>query len=475
MLTLFDVLDALTGPAPQKATQYPITRVVIDSREAEPGALFVALPGERTDGHDFVAEAFAAGAIAALVHRPVAAGCLTVDARHPLPDDWRPPLCIRVEDTLLGLQKLAAHWRSRFHPIIIGITGSVGKTSTKELAAMVLSQKFNVLKNPGNLNNEIGLPLTLLKLDASHRVAVLEMGMYDVGEIETLCRIARPQVGVVTNVGPTHMERLGSIERIAQAKRELVEALPPDGTAILNLDDPRVMAMRNHTRAAIFTYGLSPDADLWADEIVSEGLEGVRFVFHHAGDRIHAKVPLLGRHSVHTALRAAAVGLTQGLHWEEIIAGLQNRQAGVRLVAVPGPNGSILLDDTYNASPASTIAALNLLGELSARRKIAVLGYMAELGAYEEEGHRKVGCRAAGIVDLLIAVGPRAELVAAEAVACGLKPEAAIALPTTQEALAYLKTIAADGDTILIKGSRSMAMETIVAGLSGDDAPGSEA
>jgi len=476
MLTLADVLTGLTGSAPQNATQYPITRVVIDSREAEPGALFIALPGEKRDGHDFVAEAFAAGAFAAIVHRPVAADSHTVDIhRQRLPANWRPPLCIRVEDSLLGLQKLAAHWRSRFTPTVIGITGSVGKTSTKELAAMVLSQKFKTLKNPGNLNNEIGLPLTLLELDDSHQVVVLEMGMYNVGEIETLCRIARPQVGVITNVGPTHMERLGSIERIAQAKRELVEALPPDGTAILNLDDPRVLAMRAHTRASIFTYGLSAEADLWADEIVSEGLEGVRFVFHYGSERIHVKVPLLGRHSVHTALRAAAIGLTQGLHWEEIIAGLQNRQAGVRLVAVPGPNGSILLDDTYNASPASTIAALNLLHELSARRKIAVLGYMAELGAYEEEGHRKVGCRAADIVDLLIAVGPRAELVAAEAVACGLQPEAAIALQTTQEALDYLKTIAADGDTILIKGSRSMAMETIVAGLSESSAPGSEA
>ncbi|MFQ5577738.1 MAG: glutamate ligase domain-containing protein, partial [Anaerolineae bacterium] len=216
----------------------------------------------------------------------------------------------------------------------------------------------------------------------------------------------------------------------------------------------------------IVTYGLSNAADLWADNITGQGLEGIRFAFHYRGETIHVKVPLLGRHSVHTALRAAAVGLTQGLHWEHIITGLQNKQAELRLVAIPGPNGAIILDDTYNASPASTIAALNLLHELTARRKIAVLGYMAELGPYEEEGHRKVGCRAAGIVNLLITVGPKTNLIASEAIACGLPPQAVKPMQTTAQTLDYLKQHAQRGDTILIKGSRSMAMDTIVEGLS---------
>ncbi len=465
-LTLADVLFALTGLHADTATEYPVSRVTIDSRRCEPGALFVALPGENTDGHTFVAQAFAAGAIAAITDRPVTADCTVVTAENPqLPADWQPPLCIQVENSLRGLQKLAADWRNRFSPQVIGITGSVGKTSTKELTALVLAQKFTVLKNAGNLNNEIGLPLTLLQLTDAHQQVVLEMGMYDVGEIETLCRIARPHIGVVTNVGPSHLARLGSLERIAAAKQELVAALPADGIAILNADDPLVMNMAAHTRARVFTYGLSPDADLWADQINSEGLEGVRFVLHHRSETIHVKVPLLGRHSVHTALRAAAVGLTQGMHWGEIVAGLQNRNAQLRLVAIPGPHNSIILDDTYNASPDSTIAALNLLHELTAPRKIAVLGYMAELGAYEEEGHRKVGCRAADTVDILIAVGRRAETVAAEAIACGLDESHVHVMPSTQAALDFLRTITADGDTILVKGSRSMAMEAIVDGL----------
>jgi len=462
-LTLADVLTGLIGGSPAEAKKYPITSVTIDSRAVVPGSLFVALAGEHTDGPTFVAEAFQAGAIAAIVERKVSANCLTIEHTLPeFPAAWKPPLCIRVADSLLGLQTLATYWRNQFSPQVIGITGSVGKTSTKELTYLVLAQKYKTLKNPGNLNNEIGLPLTLLQLTGAHQQVVLEMGMYDVGEIETLCKIARPHIGVVTNIGPSHLGRLGTLEQIVAAKQELVEALDETGTAILNIDDPRVMSMRAHTHAQIFTYGLSNKADLWADQIVGEGLEGMRFVLHYQNETAHVKVPLLGRHSVHTALRAAAVGLIAGLHWGQIIAGLQNKQAQLRLVAIPGPNGSIILDDTYNASPASTIAALNLLQELNAKRKIAVLGYMAELGPYEEEGHRKAGCRAADVVDLLVTIGPRADVMAHEAIACGLTNEQVKIMADTAAVVAYLKTIAAAGDIILVKGSRSMAMETIV-------------
>ncbi len=462
-LSLADVLTSLTGATPDAATEYRIASVEIDSRACRSGSLFIALPGENTDGHNYVADAFRAGAIAAIVHHPVQAdGVPITSAQLPLPETWQPPVCILVDDSLSALQKLAADWRQQFSAQVVGITGSVGKTSTKELTNLVLAQKFTVLKNPGNLNNEIGLPLTLLKMNDSHEQVVLEMGMYDLGEIETLCRIARPNIGVVTNVGPSHLERLGSLERIAAAKRELVAALDENGIAILNIDDPLVLGMAAHTRARVFTYGLSEQADLRADRIHSEGLEGVRFVLHYQNESVHVKVPLLGRHSVHTALRAAAVGLVQGMHWGEIVAGLQNREAQLRLVAIPGPHGSIILDDTYNASPDSTIAALNLLQELNATRKIAVLGYMAELGAYEEAGHKKVGCRAADTVDMLITVGPRADIVAAEAVACGLDATAVHVMADTAAVLEFLKKIATTGDTILVKGSRSMAMETIV-------------
>ncbi len=292
-----------------------LTKAVVDSRQAGPGSLFIALPGERTDGHTYVNHAFSRGAQAALVSRPVDAPCLLIDARRPqalsLPTAGE-PVCILVDDPLVALQRVAAAWRARFSPRVVGITGSVGKTTTKEITAAVLRQRFATLKNQGNLNNEIGLPLTVLELNEQHQRVVLEMGMYDLGEIAQLCRIARPQVGVVTNVGPVHLERLGTIERVAQAKTELVQALPADGVAVLNADDPLVTAMAGQTEAQVFWYGLSPKAHLWADEIEGEGLDGIRFRFHYQHEVLHVRVPLLGRHSVHTALRAAAVGLVEG-------------------------------------------------------------------------------------------------------------------------------------------------------------------
>jgi UDP-N-acetylmuramoyl-tripeptide--D-alanyl-D-alanine ligase len=467
MLTLADVVEGLTAYRWPAAEEQPITQVVIDSRQAGPGSLFVALPGEHVDGHDYVADAFERGAVAALVQRRPDVECMTLEAARLTQapaSSISPPVCLQVADSLQGLQQLASYWRGRFEVRVIGITGSVGKSTTKELVVAVLGQRYNTLKNAGNLNNEIGLPLTLLGLDETHEQVVLEMGMYDLGEIRELCAIARPHVGVVTNVGPTHLERLYSIERIAQAKAELVQALPADGTAILNQDDPLVRAMAQQTPTRVFTYGLTPEADLWASDIASEGLEGIRFVLHYEGEDIHTKVPLLGRHSVHTSLRAAAVGLIEDMTWQEIVSGLQNSAVQLRLVSVSGINGATLLDDTYNASPTSTIAALNLLDDLSGR-KIAVLGDMAELGEYEEEGHRKVGCRAADAVQLLVTVGARARLIAEEARACGLPEQAAVQFETNDQAVAYLQAAIQPDDIVLIKGSRSMAMEEIVTAL----------
>ncbi len=447
-----------------------LSSVVIDSRQSAPGSLFVALPGERTDGHAHVAHAFSRGAQAALVGRPVDAPGVLIDARQP--QTWslisgKEPVCILVDDPLHALQRLAAAWRARLNPRVVGITGSVGKTTTKEITAAVLSQRYVTLKSQGNLNNEIGLPLTVLDLDGHHQRMVLEMGMYDVGEIAQLCRIARPHVGVITNVGPVHLERLGTIERIAQAKAELVEALPADGVAVLNADDPLVAAMAGQTQAQVFWYGLSPAAHLWADEIEGEGLDGIRFRFHYQNETLHVRVPLLGRHSVHTALRAAAVGVVDGLSWEEIVRGMQQLDVQLRLIAAHGLNGAIVLDDTYNASPASTMAALNLLADLPTRngRRIAVLGDMLELGSYEEEGHRKVGVRAADVVDMLVTVGQRAQLIAEEALAAGLPSDKMLALDNADAALAELRSILGPGDVVLVKGSRAVHMDEIATAL----------
>jgi UDP-N-acetylmuramoyl-tripeptide--D-alanyl-D-alanine ligase len=426
-----------------------------------------------------VAHAFSRGAQAALVGRPVDAPGVLIDARGPLALSQLTagePVCILVDDALAALQRIAAAWRARFSPRVIGITGSVGKTTTKEITAAVLHQRFVTLKNQGNLNNEIGLPLTVLELNEQHQRVVLEMGMYDLGEIAQLCHIAQPHVGVVTNVGPVHLERLGTIERITQAKTELVQALPAGGVAILNADDPRVAAMASRTQARILWYGLNPTADLWADEIEGEGLDGIRFRFHYRQEILHVRVPLLGRHSVHTALRAAAVGLVEGLSWEEIVRGMQQLDVQLRLIASRGFNGATLLDDTYNASPASTMAALNLLADLPAPngRRIAVLGDMLELGSYEEEGHRKVGVRAADVVDLLITVGQRARLIADEAVAAGIARAKVLALDTAETALVELRSIMGPGDVVLVKGSRAARMDEIAAALTDTSFPTAE-
>lgn len=467
MLTLGHILEALTG-YPFAGDEQIITDVVMDSRLAIPGALFVALPGERVDGHQFVSVAFGKGAVAALVQKDMGEAYPVLDLRQPITAEQARavslPICLRVTDTLQAMQILAAWWRNRLNVRVIGVTGSVGKTTTKELIAAVLGARFRTFKSEGNYNNEIGLPLMLLKLSEAHQRAVLEMGFYVAGEIKFLCALAKPQVGVVNNVYAVHLERAGSLEAIAQGKGELVEALPPapEGVAILNADDALVMGMRSRTQARVFTYGLDPAADLWADQIESLGLSGIHFRMHHRHETLHVKVPLLGQHSVHTALRAAAVGLVEGLTWQEIIGGLQ--AVGVtqlRLVAVKGPGGALMLDDTYNASPESVIAALNLLRDLDGRR-VAVLGDMLELGAQEVAGHRMVGLRAREVAHLLITIGPRATLIAEAARTAGMKPEAIIELRTTDAAIAYLRGRIGAGDVVLLKGSRGMRLDKII-------------
>ena len=480
-LTLRQLVAALAPPgmalAMPAVPEIEFHSAVIDSRLARPGALFIALPGERRHGQEFVADAFAQGAVTAITDSaPSEGSCnrldLTGDAGTEIDRDWGLPLCLVVPDSLKALQQAAAYWRRQHSPRVVGITGSVGKTTSKEIVAAVLAQEYNVLKSEGNYNNEIGLPLTLLHLTSKHQHVVLEMGMYDVGEITELAQIALPHVGVVTDVGPVHLERLGTIERITQAKSELPRALPQasdGGVAILNTDDHRVRAMARETRAQVFTYGLSPEADLRASHIESDGLDGIHFRLHYQGETLHARVPLLGRHSVHTALRGTAVGLVEGMAWAEIMAGLRDQSAQLRLVAVPGPHGSIILDDTYNASPASCTAALNLLNELGPPRndgrKIAVLGDMYELGSYEEEGHRVVGRRAREVADILITVGQLGRVMGEGALSAGMPADRVFMLDTKGPTVELLHQLVQPGDLVLIKGSRGMEMEEIVVAL----------
>ncbi|HAX70570.1 MAG TPA: UDP-N-acetylmuramoylalanyl-D-glutamyl-2, 6-diaminopimelate--D-alanyl-D-alanine ligase [Anaerolineae bacterium] len=468
MLTLADVLEALTQIRLANATVV-ITEAAIDSRQVIPGSLFVAIPGENVDGHDYVADAFKRGASFALIQREVNASFPTLDLRGglenfpPLSPDQ--PLCLRVDNSISALQQIARFWRRKFPNLkVVGITGSVGKSTTKEMIAEVLSIRYRTLKSPGNLNNEIGLPLAMLRLGAGYERAVLEMGFYVPGEIQFLCDIAQPQIGVVSNVGTVHAERAGSQEAIFRGKSELPASLPQDGVAILNFDDPWVRKMEERTKARIFFYGLSPEANLWADQIEGLGLDGIRFRLHYKGETLHTRIPMIGRHSVHTALRAASVGLNDGLTWQEIFEGLSHGHAQLRLVAVRSSIGALILDDTYNASPESMLAALNLLDELEGR-KVAVLGDMLELGPYERQGHDLVGMRAARVAKVLLTLGKRGHMIAEAARRAGMKPAQIMEFEDIAPIVDWLTKNLTSNDAVLIKGSHGLRMDRITAAL----------
>lgn len=466
MLTLADALQALTSTRPE--APQAIVGGTVDSRAVEPGSLFVAMRGERTDGHQYVDQAFRSGAVVALIEHPIATDAPVLDLRTghaigSLPSNGG-PLCLLVDNTLEALQRIARFWRSRLDLRVIGITGSVGKSTTKELVAQVLREKFRTLKSAGNQNNEIGLPLALLKLGKGHERAVLEMGFYVPGEIALLCQIAKPQIGVVTNVGWVHAERAGSREAIALGKRELVEHLPPapEGVAILNFDDALVRQMAAHTKARILSYGEHQDADLRVNATEWLGLQGVRCTLQYAGKEASIESPVVGRQSVSTILRATAVGLSEGLSWDEIRAGLAQTQTPLRMGAVRSSSGAILLDDTYNASTESMLASLELLSDIQLGRKIAVLGDMLELGSYEQEAHQKVGQAAAQHADILLTLGPRAEMYSAAARAEGMKPERIRSFAAASEVRDWLHGNLKSSDVVLVKGSHGLHMERIV-------------
>lgn len=451
-----DDLARLTGGRLLARSDRPIRGASVDSRDVTPGVAFVALPGERTDGHDHLLEAVAAGAGAVLVTRPPidasALGDVTV---------------IRVADGLAALGALATAWRRRFDPLVVGITGSIAKTSTKEAIAAVLDRRFRTLKSLGNQNNEIGLPLTVLRLGPEHQAMVLEMGMYVGGEIADLARIARPSIGVVTAVQPVHLARIGSIDAIAAAKGELVEALPRTGTAILNADDPVVVRMASRTAARSMSYGFADDADVRADGIETAGVRGMRFVLHAAGERRSVAIPTLGRLSVHNALAATATGLAAGMTLDEIVAGLGAGWAAPHRVELVRLGGVTVIDDSYNASPGSMRAALELLAELPGR-KVAVLGEMLELGEAHDDGHHEIGAIAGSVADVLIVVGLGASAMGEGARETAPGGTRILEAPDGPAALEVLRPRLRDGDVVLVKASRALELDRLVDALSAE-------
>lgn len=450
-------LARITGGTLLARSEHPIRGAAVDSRVVRPGELFVALPGERTDGHQFLAQAVEAGAAALLVTRPPADDVDLADVT-----------VVRVADGLRGLQAIAAAWRTRFAPLIVGVTGSIAKTSTKEAVATVLGERFRTLRNEGNQNNEIGLPLTVLRLGPEHEAAVLEMGMYVGGEIRDLARIARPRIGVVTAVQPVHLSRIGTIEAVEQAKGELVEALPAaadGGVAILNTDDPRVRRMASRTSARVVRYGFALDADVRAESITSAGFDGMSFrlVLPDEAPR-PVVIPTLGRLAVHNALAAAAVAHAAGLDRPAIEAGLAHGWSAPHRSELIRAGGVAIVDDSYNASPASVSAALELLAGLPGKR-VAVLGEMLELGEGSAAGHRAVGEVAARIVELLIVVGAGAAGIAAGARDAGLPAARIVTVPDADAALATLRERLDAGDVVLVKASRGVALDRLVHAL----------
>ncbi len=442
-------------------SELQVSGVAIDSRKVQNGDLFVALAGERADGHAFVRAALEQGTAALVEQKWAEQNYRFLSSDRGL---------VGVNSPLASLQELARCYRERFAIPVIGVTGSCGKTSTKDMIAAVLAEHGQVLKTLGNFNNEIGLPLTLLQLQGTHQAAVVEMGMRARGEIELLARLARPVIGVLTNIGTTHLELLGSQENIALAKGELLAALPADGVAVLNGDDPWCRRLGQGLNCRVMYYGIEhQDLDLRAHRITPQGEQGTYFTLEYQRQEAGVLLPVPGRHNVSNALAAIGVGISLGLSVEACGRGLANlAMTGMRLEICSGPGGITIINDTYNANPDSTRASLEVLAERAPDApKVAVLGSMFELGDSAEQGHKQVGAFAAGIRDLayLLTVGDLGKFIAEGAVAQGMEKDRVYSFADTPPAVEFLHTRMPPGAWVLVKGSRGMKMERIVQGL----------
>src|SRR5258705_8930016 len=417
----------------------------IDSRTVGPGELFFAVKGERMDGHDFVEQALQKGAVAAVVRKDQLTRYSTKARLLP------------VADTLVALQTLATAVRRLWGKQLIGVTGSVGKTTTKEAIAHVLSTHFRVLKSEGNFNNHFGLPLMLLKLETGQETAVIEMGMPHSGEMAALAKIAHPEIGVVTNVAPVHLEFFKSVSDIARAKYELIESLPAGGTAVLNADDEYVSQFGRDFKGKVVTYGLDPTADVRAENIKTLGAGGSTFDVVAGGCRENATLPLVGTHNIHNALAAVAVGLDRGLTPSQAVG-------AVASLAPPDKRGEVVqldnitvINDCYNSNPKALEAMVDALAAMPASRRIVVAGEMLELGPAGEDLHRRVGqYMGEKEIDLLVGVRGLAQQMVEGASASGVRAEF---LATPEEAGDWLARETRDGDLVLLKASRGVKLE----------------
>lgn len=431
----------------------------IDSRTIQPGELFFAVKGEKMDGHDFLQQVFEKGAVAAVVSRERFSelesrlGGLTQRGSA----DRTPVRLIPVEDTLIALQALAAAVRRLWARPLIGVTGSAGKTTTKEAIAHVLSTRFRVHKSEGNFNNHFGLPLMLLKLQPEHDIAVVELGMSHLGEITALAQIAQPETGVVTNVAPVHLEFFNSIAEIARAKYELVESLPSSGTAVLNADDEFVSKFGSDFKGKVITYGLTSTANVRAENIESLGEKGSTFDVLARGRKEKASLPLVGSHNIYNALAAVGVALDRGFSLEEAAAALASLAPADKRGQVVRIGNITVINDCYNSNPKALSAMVDALASMPAERRIVIAGEMLELGPQGEEMHRECGRHIAEKgIDVLIGVRGLSQAMVSAAQAAGIN---ASFVATPEEAGRWLARETREGDVVLLKASRGVKLE----------------
>ncbi len=416
----------------------------IDSRTLQPGDLFFAVRGERLDGHDYVEAALAKGAVAAVIEKQHAS---RFAAKSQL---------LLVDDSLLALQRLGAAVRRLWGKPLIGVTGSAGKTTTKECIAHVLATRHRVLKSQGNLNNHFGLPLQLLKLDLEHDLAVIEMGMSHAGEITALAKLAQPDCGVVTMVAPVHLEFFDSIAAIARAKYELIESLRPGGIAVLNADDGYVSQFGRDFHGKVVMFGLHKPADVRARNLESRGPEGSAFDIVTDEDQARATLPLLGEHNVYNALAAVAVGLQYGVTLQQAAASLATLSAGDKRGQILNIAGATIINDCYNSNPKALDSMVRSLAQLPAQRRIVVAGEMLELGSAGEAMHREAGERMSPGVDFVLGVRGLAHAIVEGAKSAGVRADF---VPTPEEAGEWLRREIKPGDVVLLKASRGVRLE----------------
>jgi UDP-N-acetylmuramoyl-tripeptide--D-alanyl-D-alanine ligase len=443
-LALAKVAEFISAPG-EYAPDAVVTGYSIDSRTIGPGQLFFAVQGERLDGHDFVEQALEKGAAAAVVRKDQLERYS--NKAHLLP----------VDDTLVALQTLATAVRKVWGKPLVAVTGSAGKTTTKEAIAHVLSARFRVLKSEGNFNNHFGLPLMLLKLELEHDVAVIEMGMSHAGEIRALAKIAQPEIGVVTNVAPVHLEFFDSLAGIARAKYELIESLPSGGTAVLNADDEYVSQFGRDFKGKVMMYGTRSTADVRAEKIRSKGADGSEFEVVIGRVREAAKLPLVGEHNVLNGLAAVAVGLERGLQFSEAVSALATLAPAEKRGQVLQLGNITVINDCYNSNPKALEAMVDALASMAGKRHIVVAGEMLELGPAGEEMHRKAGQHIAGKkIDALVGVRGLAQATVAAAKQAGMPAEF---VESSEDAGEWLAREARDGDVILLKASRGVKLE----------------